>query len=576
MKIEINKFKKIDSALVNLTSLNVFVGANNSGKSSFIQGIQFAVSASQTLELEKCAWTKAGVRTLSLDSSEFLYTPTKNVESLYHGKKLTGSRERKDRSEIKFSFKVDSDSANVTISKGKNGGFTTSLEGKELGETMGDMRNPFCVYVPGLAGIPTEEKYEVPIAVRKSATRGDSNNYLRNILLTISKDIVKWDSFLSSVTSIYENVKISVIFDEDKSEYILVNVKINEVDVPLDMVGTGLLQVIQIFAYIEYFKPRLILLDEPDAHIHPTKQKRLANELAGKTRLNPDLRIIFSTHSRYILETLEDKANVVHFKEGRAYPHVKGSSILIDIGAIDSESLFGKKNIKYIIATEDKVDFIDEKKKFLEKFLIANSLAEDEFVLHSYEGCTKVHFAKILQSFVVKHIPHVRVILHIDRDQKIDSDSEFVKLRADCKREGIALFVTKFQEIESYFCQPCHISLTCDLPYIDVKNEYDIWLNELDNKTRMKLKNFVLNDRNQLIQNDKGRTDASALDALIDEWMSGYREIFTPGKELLGKVKNFLQNKKIDTNKVLNISEGLVCKDFTDVMKKLNEIKVPS
>lgn len=47
----------------------------------------------------------------------------------------------------------------------------------------------------------------------------------------------------------------------------------NGIKLPLDSIGTGLLQVIQIFAYIEYFSPKIVLLDEPDSHIHPTKQK---------------------------------------------------------------------------------------------------------------------------------------------------------------------------------------------------------------------------------------------------------------------------------------------------------------
>lgn len=77
MQIEVSKFKKIDKTSVKLGPLNIFIGSNNTGKSSFIQGIQFAISACQTLELERCSWKRDGTRTLSLDSNDFLYTPTK-------------------------------------------------------------------------------------------------------------------------------------------------------------------------------------------------------------------------------------------------------------------------------------------------------------------------------------------------------------------------------------------------------------------------------------------------------------------------------------------------------------------
>src|SRR5690606_21649512 len=109
---------------------------------------------------------------------------------------------------------------------------------------------------------------------------GDSNNYLRNIIREISNDESKWQRFNTSINSIYPNTSVDVIFDMDASEYIMVNVSNGALALPIDSVGTGLLQVIQVFAYIEYFNPKLILLDEPDAHIHPTKQRLLALEIA--------------------------------------------------------------------------------------------------------------------------------------------------------------------------------------------------------------------------------------------------------------------------------------------------------
>jgi AAA15 family ATPase/GTPase len=568
MDIEIKKFKKIDEQSITLKSVNIFIGANNAGKSSFIQGIQFAISCCQTLELENTSWTKTGVRTLSLDSHEFLYTPTKNIEFLYHGKKLTGASTRQSRSHIEFSFSDDGDQASLKISKGKNGGFTTTVEGKILGKKLSDIKKPFCVYVPGIAGVPTQEKYEVAIAVRKSAARGDSNNYLRNILWAISNDASKWLPFLASVNSVYNDVKVSTRFDENVSEYIDVFVKMNGQELPLDAVGTGLLQVIQIFAYIEYFDPTIILLDEPDSHIHPTKQKLLAVELVKKASHNVDLKIVCSTHSRYILEALDSHANVVHFQDGKAFQDVKNSNILLDIGAADADYLFKKKNLKYVIATEDKVDDIFQKKEFLKKFLIANGLGEEEFVLHSYEGCTKVDFAKILEGFVRKHIPTAKVILHIDRDQKIDSDRVLLKLKEDCNSRDISLFITKFQEIESYFTTPEHISKIYDLSLAEAKEIHEGFVSSLKTETIRNLTNFILRDRVELSRNKNGDQDIGEVEKIVNEWYRQYKFELTPGKALLGKIKNFAQEKlQADPNHILNISEALICEDFKDLIK---------
>ncbi|TWU67839.1 hypothetical protein AYI74_12980 [Shewanella algae] len=566
MKIRIKKFKKIDDVEVELSSLNIFIGTNNSGKSSFIQGIQFSISACQTLNLLGANWVKRHKRTLSLDSKDYLYTPTSDISYLFHGKRLSGARRREDRKWIEFTLE-DGDKSTLKISRGKNGGFTTLLEGNKLWDKLSEIDNPYCVYVPGIAGIPVLEKYEVPIAVKKSATRGDSNNYLRNILLTINRNDEKWAAFLHSVNEIYENVDLNVTFDEQVSEYIYVYVIADGTKLPLDSVGTGLLQVIQIFAYIEYFSPKIILLDEPDSHIHPTKQKSLARELVKKSQEDTDLKIVFSTHSRYILEALENDAKVVHFQDGQALDDVKGSNILLDIGAADADYLFSKKQLKYVIVTEDKVDDIEEKKAFLKKFLLANGLPEDEFVLHSYEGCTKVEFAKILQGFVRKQIPTAKVILHIDRDQKVDDDREFMKLRKDCEDRDILLFITKFQEVESYFCTPTHIHNVYGVDLQTAQVEYDQMVASLEKETRRKLSNFILRDRPELSKNKNGKQDIAIVEQLVDQWYNDFKYEFTPGKELLGRVKKYAQEVlKRNPNEILEISGALESNEFKDLI----------
>ncbi|WP_031566431.1 ATP-dependent nuclease [Rheinheimera texasensis] len=464
---------------------------------------------------------------------------------------------------MEFNFESDND-ATLKISRGKNGGYTTQLEGKILGSKLSSIDSPYCVYVPGIAGIPVIEKYEVPIAVKKSATRGDSNNYLRNILHTINKDLNKWKSFIDSVNSVYKGVDLLVEFNEHESEYIYVYVTSNGgIQLPLDSVGTGLLQVIQIFAYIEYFSPKIVLLDEPDSHIHPTKQKELARELVKRVEDNPDLKVVFSTHSRYILESLENKAKVVHFQLGKTLDDIKGSNILLDIGAADADYLFAKRNLKYVVVTEDKVDNISEKKEFIKKFLIANGLPEDEFVLHSYEGCTKVDFAKLLQGFVRKQIPIAKVILHIDRDQRVDGDRELERIKSDCQDRDIILFVTKFQEIESYFSTPRNIAKVYGIPIKQAEQEYKRIIDSLKNETERKLTNFILRDRPELGKNKDGKTDIDVVRRLVDKWYLEFGVELTPGKELLGAVKQYAQQTlKDDPNKIIGYSDELADDQF--------------
>jgi len=54
--VQIERFKTIKEAPFDLDSLNVLVGANNSGKSSIIQGLHFGIGLLQTVLLAN-RWT---------------------------------------------------------------------------------------------------------------------------------------------------------------------------------------------------------------------------------------------------------------------------------------------------------------------------------------------------------------------------------------------------------------------------------------------------------------------------------------------------------------------------------------
>lgn len=55
-RVTIERFKNINEICLELDKVNVLVGSNNSGKSSILQAVQFAVSAAQTSGIEGARW----------------------------------------------------------------------------------------------------------------------------------------------------------------------------------------------------------------------------------------------------------------------------------------------------------------------------------------------------------------------------------------------------------------------------------------------------------------------------------------------------------------------------------------
>ena len=52
--VRIQRFKRIRHAAIDLSNVNVFVGGNNSGKSSLIEGLHFGVGLLQSIALVGC------------------------------------------------------------------------------------------------------------------------------------------------------------------------------------------------------------------------------------------------------------------------------------------------------------------------------------------------------------------------------------------------------------------------------------------------------------------------------------------------------------------------------------------
>jgi predicted ATP-dependent endonuclease of OLD family len=79
---------------------------------------------------------------------------------------------------------------------------------------------------------------------------------------------------------------------------------------PIDAAGTSILQASQILAYIALFKPQVLILDEPDSHLHPDNQRALC-DLICRLASSRGFQAIISTHSRHVLDATKKRGKRV-------------------------------------------------------------------------------------------------------------------------------------------------------------------------------------------------------------------------------------------------------------------------
>lgn len=541
-KIKIKKFKTIEYFELDLRGVDVLIGGNNAGKSSALQALQFASSLLQTMALESPLVYSDKVMVRTLAPEKIVYSPTSNVHVLLHGneplregagKEMSIEIEEKEGEEINF--------ARIIIKKGRNKNISVSYCGEKLCRKMTEFSPVFSMYVPGLAGVPFYEEYRSIGAVRRAAARGDCNTILRNVLYHLYQDEIKRSSFLEDLNLIFPN--ISIVIDARLENDGMIEILVNDSTYlkPIDATGTGVLQAIQICAYMNYFEPQLLLLDEPDSHLHPNNQKMLAQMILQLAKKNRN--IIISTHSRHLVGALRNDSKITLLKNGAIQEgDYTEYDILMEIGALDEYDVFRDPNIKYIIATEDAS--IDSN-NLLSLVLQSSGFSKDSFVILPYQGCSKIESAVYVSKCLKRFREDLSIIIHRDRDGM--NQNEVTNFISNIEKEdNLHCFITKYNDLEMYFCRPEHMKIVLEQKGIDVDEQevINIYNSSLEDIHDKALETYLNRELDAMRDGGRGKASLKA-----SEYFANNTEQCLNGHLMIGSIKSRLHQK-------YHISEG--------------------
>ena len=457
--IKIDKFKRIQGVEIALSDVTVLIGGNNSGKSSLLQGIHLAIT---TLQSARSASNKAQpASTLGVD--QFLYKPSNQPIRLHHKSDMTS----KSGPEFTFTYK-DGPAGPLTnfhlqMRRGKNLNIAITFDHKNSSfyDRASDRTRPLSIFVPGLAGVALSEERRTDAIVTAGIAQGDANLYLRNVLLRLTETPEKLDKFHSIIGEVFPELEISCNFDERIHTHIEVLVEIDGTKVPLELVGAGTLQAIQLVAYATMYDPGLLLLDEPDAHLHPSNQRILAATLL-KIAEQGTAKIVLATHSRHIFDALTQSSmtDVIWLKKGvkQDRKEAEDLSILLDLGALDSYELLGGDRARVVVLTED------TKTDRLRRLLEANGFVPDQYIIQPFNGVSNIKMAAAVADFFLKQGNNTHVLIHRDGDCMLPDEIEWYKAKEHPNLAGrCELFITPLTDIEHQFCQPEHLAIALNI-----------------------------------------------------------------------------------------------------------------
>ena len=531
--IEISNFKRIHRASIPLNDITYLVGGNNSGKSSVLQAIHTAFSCAR-LSLERGRFDDSPSGKLKIEPSkvlpevDLLYRPTSRFMDLGHNEPYRSKNKHSGRVTFVGINSSTNQTEQLTVSMYKahnhnNAGVDLDDDPHNLFKSaIHNESTLFSVYVPGLTGIPLYEEYKSLGVIRRTAAGGEANLTFRNILYHLNTaDLRKLEDLLEQIYGM--PAKFDITFEPKKDQYIDVKLSLGNEDlIPVDLWGTGVLQVTQILAYALLFRPKLFLIDEPDSHLHPTLQKTLASTFQAIAD-TLKCRIIITTHSRHMITAAPEGTRVVWMKDGRVADSDARelSEVLLDLEALDSFD----RDAKIIVYTEDEKD--SSLKQCLDGIPISRHIS-----LIPYNGLKNAPKVKQINSLM--HILNKDATIIIHRDRDCMTDEELATWAEPYENAGMVTFVPRMSDTESYYCTPEYLAAALKVSEQEARAIIDKCIQDNMQDLRDKFDSKRA-EANILYHSRDGRSPIS--DDLWDEWNQDGSMRHVYGKELLKAIK---------------------------------------
>lgn len=534
--ITVRNFKATLEAVIPLGQVTILVGPNGSGKSSVLQAVHWAARAASYVAPKN---TKEMISFERLD-----YVPSSEPLRTAHKSELKTDT-TSTPVEVVFSHVPAGEEkaqASIKIRAARNrGGITAYMEG---GNTVTPYKQRFqfiTAYIPGLAGLSERESILAQPSLRRQAASGDAGGVMRNILLNLrsrrvndpdeSAGIERLRRLNQYVATVHPGITVNVSFDEREDYHISATYSspgLDNQDRPLETAATGLLQVIQIFAYLILFEPKIMLIDEPDAHLHPDKQERLIETLE-MAAADTDTQVILTTHSPHITRGASPAAKLVWMNEGKVETD-DGEAIrrLLGWGGLDKAALF-------FVEDEDDTPL----RAILRQW---PALARQLAVCRCF-GIDNLPKDKLLSGLLVDGQLKIKAIIH--RDGDFMSDVEAGMWAERFKTDGTFPWVTAGSDVEAYFCAADYLAALYGVP-VETAEE---WRTVAATKVSKAKDTFL--DKRKLVNRELHPDGGSPNSVTLWNDAGGATPKTVKGKKLLGQLKTVVKEAGHD-DKLLN------------------------
>lgn len=455
-KLTIRNFKRFGSIAIDLANPVVFIGPNNSGKTSALQSLAlWEVGIKKWNEKrgnKKYPEKRPGV---TINRRDLVSVPIPNANLLWRNLH-TRDVQRIDGKQQTRNIRIDIIVEGITNNHSWKCGLEFDYANEEslycrpirISHENDTERIPVpdeaahiqIAFLPPMSGLAANEVRLDQGAINVRVGEGRTAEVLRNLCYKIFEDNQpQWEKLKAQIQLLFGLELNDPEYIPERGEIELKYVE-KGVQFDLSSTGRGLQQTLLLLAYMYANPGAVLLLDEPDAHLEILRQRQIYQILIDVARENNN-QVIAASHSEVLLNEAADKDLVIAFV---GKPHAltdRGSQVLKSLKDIGFEHYYLAEQTGWVLYLEGSTDLA-----ILRAFAdVLKHEAAIQVLQRPY-----VHYVGNQPSEVRKHfhglreaVPHLQGIAIFDR---LD-----ISLPADLGAKG---YTWQRREIENYFCSP--------------------------------------------------------------------------------------------------------------------------
>ena len=374
-KITVRNFKRLKEAQIPLGQAVVFIGPNNSGKTTALQALALWETGLRAWVAERGGKASPEKRPgVTINRRDLISVPVPAANLLWNDLHVRESKDRKTRNiridtlvegetggkawECGFEFDFTSDEALICRplrAPGFDEAKVQDAKFREIPEVL-EAGTPRLCFLPPMSGLASIEPKIEQGRIDVLLGEGQTAQVLRNLCYrALTTQPQAWKAICEKMRAFFN-------LDLDNPEYLPqrgeISLSYRERGQRLDISssGRGAQQTLLLLAYVNANPGSILLLDEPDAHLEILRQRQIYNSLVELATLQGS-QIIAASHSEIVLNEAAGRDTVVAFI-GR--PHEltagKSSQLVKSLRDIGFEQYYQAEQKGWVLYLEDTTD----------------------------------------------------------------------------------------------------------------------------------------------------------------------------------------------------------------------------